>query len=351
MSTRAGWLYSPARDVFTLAAPLTLALVAAAATHGLNITTASMRAAWLADFVLGNVSHVILTFLLLAVRRDVLHAAPGQARLVVGGAATTFSLGFLFFWAAHRAFPTLAGFADCTVLVFAVHHTLSQVRGLWALYGIRAARANLAAPTARERAAMKSFVPIALVAITTRFFFVRDPDSAFMPVFAKDTALLPHFVTYVLLGVWGIYAIATIATLVTTPRASIPKAIYVSSHALVVALMLVRPFWGSIVSAGIHGLEYYLLTSRMLRPQNASESLRAPWVVPAMLLTMFPLVLVGLIVGPLAPIFGGRNAPALQLLLFTLDSVVVAHYCVDAFIYRFRIPAVRDVVLSRLGMR
>jgi hypothetical protein len=36
-------------------------------------------------------------------------------------------------------------------------------------------------------------------------------------------------------------------------------------------------------------------------------------------------------------------------LLMLVNATVLAHYCADAFIYRFRIPGVRKVALARLG--
>ena len=46
---------------------------------------------------------------------------------------------------------------------------------------------------------------------------------------------------------------------------------------------------------------------------------------------------------------GGDHVGTFQILRYFLNSIVMAHYFADAFIYRFRIPEVRRVALMRLG--
>jgi hypothetical protein len=66
-----------------------------------------------------------------------------------------------------------------------------------------------------------------------------------------------------------------------------------------------------------------------------------------MAVSMAPLLLVGIARGPFPGLaFGG------SVMTFGFDVVnalVIAHYFADAFIYRFRIPAVRKVALHRMG--
>ena len=54
---------------------------------------AQRLAAWTAQNLLGNATHVVLTFLLFAVHRDVLTAAPGQPRQVLAGALAMLAVG------------------------------------------------------------------------------------------------------------------------------------------------------------------------------------------------------------------------------------------------------------------
>ena len=72
------WLYSRTRDLFILVVPAVVTLIAfALATRTHDASRA--YAGWFAQFALGNSTHVILTFLLLGLRRDVLKATRGQA--------------------------------------------------------------------------------------------------------------------------------------------------------------------------------------------------------------------------------------------------------------------------------
>src|SRR6185503_2608423 len=110
---------------------------------GFSHDTSRAYAGWLAQFALGNSTHVILTFLLLALRRDVLRATKGQATTVIVGSMITFVASFGFFYWTHRVAPRFEDFATAVVLTFATHHTLSQAKGIWSLYAMRAAKAGL----------------------------------------------------------------------------------------------------------------------------------------------------------------------------------------------------------------
>jgi hypothetical protein len=69
-----------------------------------------------------------------------------------------------------------------------------------------------------------------------------------------------------------------------------------------------------------------------------------------MILAMLPLLVVGLGNAPFSAALGlGAFAPAFAIGRVALNAVVMAHYCADALIYRFRIPEVRHVALARLG--
>jgi hypothetical protein len=241
------------------------------------------------------------------------------------------------------------------VLVFATHHTLSQAKGIWSLYGMRAAKAGCAPMSERERRMMRAFVPIALVLILIRWFFVpKGPDRLypFIQPIPGERAILPYAFTWALVAAWLIVA-ALVMTAVARPRPrSIPKVIYVGTHMLGVALMIGAPGWGAIFTAGIHGLEYYFLCGRMIAPAHQGE--RRPtraWVWPAMVLTMLPLVAIGVVNAPFTSLLvpDARWVPTFQTLRYLLNAIVMAHYFADAFIYRFRIPEVRRVALMRLG--
>ena len=68
----AGWLYSRPTDLFIMLAPFAATAVCAAVelSRGQGRVLERDYAAWISQFVFGNTSHVILTFLLLLVRRQ-----------------------------------------------------------------------------------------------------------------------------------------------------------------------------------------------------------------------------------------------------------------------------------------
>jgi hypothetical protein len=355
---RAGWLFSARADLGMLALP---ALVTAAAALvsvrvGRPFDAGDAWAVWIAHFVLGNSNHVVLTFLLLGARPDLLFATRRQAPTVVLGSIATFAVSVAVFVACYRLLYVWTDFLLAIVMVFAVHHTLSQVKGLWSLYNLRGKALGVAPPAEPERQVQRLFVPLGLLLITVRILFVPKNAIAafpFIQAIPQMEAVLPFAVTYLLLGVWVLYAAALFRAVLSSPGPqSYPKLLYLGTHAAIVALTVAFPAIGTTFSAGVHGLEYYLLSARMLRPTAAEPGARlgAALVWPAILAAMSPILLIGLVNAPFTPLLGlGAYASLFPIARFVLNGVVLAHYFADAFIYRFRIPEVRRVALARLG--
>ena len=353
-----GWLFSWRADaaMVLLPAAVTLIAVALAARSGAGSGSERAYAAWLSQFVLGNSTHVILTFLLLGVRRDVLHATAGQARTVIGGSVLAFALAFAFFWTFDKAFPIWADFGIAIALVFATHHALSQAKGIWSLYNLRGKSLGIGPPGPLEAKLQRAFVPLGLSLVMVKFLFV--PKSAasvfpFIQAIPAAEAVLPHEATWLMVGIWSLFAAAVWATLLRRPDINAAKIGYVSAHLLGVGWMLLSPAWGGVFTSGVHGMEYYLLCGRMLQPtpeeRGAGLTPRAVW--PVMILAMGPLALIGVVNAPFTYLFGlTAMAPVFTVGRIVLNAVVMAHYFADAFIYRFRIPEVRRVALRRLGM-
>jgi hypothetical protein len=87
----------------------------------------------------------------------------------------------------------------------------------------------------------------------------------------------------------------------------------------------------------------------MLAPTAAepASKLTAALCWPAMLAAMSPILVVGAVANPWRPLELPQGVLAWSVSV--VNAVVLAHYCADAFIYRFRIPGVRKVALARLG--
>ena len=354
----AAWLFSRRADLTILGLPALATVIAAAVglTRGGDALGERAYAGWISQFVLGNSTHVILTFLLLAARRDVLHATRGQARTVVLGSSATFVTTFAMFWLTGRTFPFWVEFGNAVALIFATQHTVSQVKGLWSLHNLRGKAVGLPPPGARERQAQQTLVPLALLLVMIRMLFVPKSPSAMFPLLQAVPnleAMLPFEVTYALVTVWLAFAAFTMVAIAPRgARLSGPKLLYVGTHLAGVALTVAVPVWGAIFTSGVHGLEYYVLTARMLEPRATEPEARLSraLVAPAMLAVMLPIFVIGI-----------GNAPftgALGLLVYAwlfgplriaANAVVMAHYFADAFLYRFRIPEVRRVALARLG--
>jgi hypothetical protein len=242
------------------------------------------------------------------------------------------------------------------VMVFAVHHTLSQVKGIWSLYNLRGKALGVPPPGEPERRAQRLFVPLGLLLVTVRILFVPKSARAefpFIQAIPQMPAVLPFAATYLLLAAWLVFVAVLLRALLAGPGPRIhPKLFYVGTHAAIVSLTVAWPAIGTTFSAGVHGLEYCLLSARMLRPTAAEPQARlgAALVWPALLAAMSPILVVGLVNAPFTPRLGlGAYASIFPFARFVLNGVVLAHYFADAFIYRFRIPEVRLVALRRLG--
>jgi hypothetical protein len=355
-SLRYDWLFSRRADLAMIAIP-TLATAVAyvmAWRLGENVSgKAGTYLLWASAFLLGNTSHVILTFLMLGARRDLLRATDRQARTVVGGSIVVFAIVLLLNRLTWND-PTTHVLLGTTVAVFAIHHTLSQAKGFWALYSLRGARAGLPAPSPRERKLQGLFVPTGLLLVAIKWTLVGESSVIHAPYLNVNPgypAVLPYALTYGLVGGWLVYVAVLFGALVSYEALNMPKLVYLGTQCSVVTLELVSPGWGAATAAGIHGLEYYLLTRRMLAP-TASESgskLTSALCWPAMIAAMSPILYVGANANPWLSVhlFGG-NAGMWAVML--VNATVLAHYYADAFIYRFRIPGIRKVALTRLGL-
>ncbi|HEX5747994.1 MAG TPA: hypothetical protein VFZ09_17260 [Archangium sp.] len=364
------WLFSPRVDVSLLLMPALLTLFSAwlADVTGEGVDGYSQALGrWASQYVLFNGTHVILSFLLVGVRRELLHTTPTQARLLVGGSAGVFAVCFALLWYANQYAPRLDLMVAAGVHVLAAHHTLSQVKGLWALHGLKARGAGVASVSEAERRLQRVFVPLALVLMMVRTLAVpmtgKAGDFPLVNVGQTESGALPYGTTWVLLAVWGVFVGLLVAALRGEAGPSGPRRLYVLGHAAVVAVYLVWPAWGVILSAGIHGLEYFFLTGRMLEPTEREKEARlrggAVWV--AMVGVMLPLIVVGVAQSPFVLLVDGstggsatkfllRQEPLWTMGVTVTNAIVLAHYFADAFLYRFRIQKVREVTLGRLGL-
>ncbi|MFE8603983.1 hypothetical protein [Archangium violaceum] len=364
------WLFSPRVDVSLLLMPALLTFFSAwlAGTTGEGVDGYSRALGrWASQYVLFNGTHVILTFLLVGVRRELLHTTPTQARLLVGGSAGVFAVCFALLWYASQHAPQLNLMVAAGIHLLAAHHTLSQVKGLWALHGLKARVAGVPSLSEAERRLQRVFVPLALVLMMVRTLAVpmtsRAGDFPLVNVGQAEGGMLPYGSTWVLLAVWGVFVGLLVAALRGQAGPSGPRRLYVLGHAAVVAVYLAWPAWGVILSAGIHGLEYFFLTGRMLEPTAREEEsrLRGGAVWMAMVGVMLPLIVVGVAQSPFVLLVdastGGsatnfllRQEPLWTLGVTVTNAIVLAHYFADAFLYRFRIQKVREVTLGRLGL-
>jgi len=350
-----GWLYSSTTDLFILLAPIAITAGCAVleASRGGGRVLERDYAGWISQFVLGNTSHVILTFLLLFVRRDMLDAAPNQRRIVVGGGLVALVASFGFLWTFARVLPTWGDFGTAIVVIFASHHSLSQTKGIWSLYALRAGGLGLPRPAPAEQKLQRAFVPVGLVLLVTRILFVpADVGRRFSLVvpIPGEAALLPFEAAWLLVAAWVGFA-GTIVWTMVRGRASVARVVYVALHALAIAVTLRWPTWGTAISAGMHGLEYYFLSARMIGPaEGESSRVRGAWVWVCMAVAMAPAFVVGAMIAPFKGTFALSTSAqdAVEIARLALNAVVLTHYFADAFIYRFRIPSVRQVALRRL---
>jgi hypothetical protein len=350
---RYAWLFSRRADLGMVLLPtLVTAFAFAWATRLGQDSHGSARTyvGWLTVYVLGDTSHVLLTFLLLGVRRDMLHATDRQARNVTLTSLAVFVASLSLMRLTENNQWTRPLFEVVTV-VFATHHRLSQTKGFWSLYGLRGAQAGLPAPSARERSLQGLWVPFALLLIAIRWTLVArvplDGVGPYQNVNPGDPAILPFAVTYGLVAAWLVFVAVLFRTLLSYDALNAPKLLYLATQCGVVAVELVAPAWGVVLQGGIHGIEYYLLTRKMLAPlpTETRSRLTAALCWPAMIAAMSPILLVGLLTNPIKSLSTGMGSWVVML----VNACVLAHYAADAFIYRFRIPGVRKVALARLG--
>ncbi len=363
------WLFSQRQDVSLLFIPAAIALFCLWMSSFLGAADQGLSRAigrWVSQFLLFNGTHVILTFLLVLVRRELLHTTAHSKQLLLGGSAAVFAVTLAAAWYTQERLPLAHMLLGAGVYVFAAHHTLSQVKGLWALHNLRGRSAGAPPPAEAERNLQKVWVPLALVLMLVRVFWVpatsAPGDFPLVDVGQAERGSLPYSVSYVLLAVWLVFVARLAYTLLST-RQSGPKCFYLLGWASIVSISLLWPGWGAVLSAGTHGLEYAFLTGRMLEPTAREPEARlgkgAVW--PAMVAIMLPLILVGVANSPFvtmvdtatqgaATTFLLRQQPLWSIGVMVTNSIVLAHYFADAFLYRFRIPKVREVMLARIGL-
>jgi hypothetical protein len=348
-TAKPAWLYRPTVDSLVILGPWIFTALFAFAVPG---ASGQPMAVWLAQFVLGNTTHVILTFLLLGVRPDVLRATPTQARLVAVGSAITFLIAWGIFRAVDALAPAWADFPVAVIGVFGSHHRLSQAKGVWSLYNLRAGQLGYGPPSAAERSLQQLWVSLGLILVMVAWLFVPSGPGRMFPLLQAiplEPAFLPHSVAYGLAAVW-IAFVAVLLRVVARGRLSVPKLAHIASHGGAVAFAILAPAWGAIVWGAIHGLEYYFLCARMME-RREGDAVRSPpgWLVwPLMALAMAPIIVVGLAANPFTTAVL-TPGPWVREAVLVVNGVVAAHYFADAFIYRFRIPEVRKVALHRLG--
>lgn len=354
------WLYSPRTDLSLFCAPFALALLAATVGNYLaepDSGPSQHLAVWTAQYILGNGTHVILTFLMFAVRPETLRAAPKQGAWLAFGAVAATAVAFFLFGLSRvdeRAGMLLTG---VLFNVFGLHHLLSQFRGMWALYTLRGRQGQETPASPREMRLQRALTPLALSLMLTRFFLV--PSSSLTPrepyLDVGQSALLPHYWLAILVVIWLTYCCTVARELLLEADPSGPKALYLVAVSAGVLLSLMTPQWGNVVLPGLHGLEYFLLSAQMLQPRDAQEAKRysGRHVWPLMVAAMLPLFAIGVVgaLGPSTPFLQAFASSVPWGVFGTLGSAcVIAHYWADALVYRFRIPSVRKVMLRRMGI-
>ncbi len=341
-----GSVFHPALDIALILTPWA---IAGAFAFGSFPGAGAPMAVWIAQFVAGNTSHVILTFLMLALRTDVLRATAGQARTVVVGSLVTFALTVGILGSVGELAPNWSSFPLAVFAIFGIHHRLSQAKGVWSLYNLRAGKLGLAPPTPAERSLQKHWVSVGLLAVCISWLFVPTAPgrmfSQLTPI-PLDPAILPYEVAYGLAGGWVLFVLALLVTVVRA-GATVPKLLHLLSHGAAVTLAILSPTWGAIVWGCIHGLEYYFLCGKMIQRREGEGGPSRLMGIAWMALAMAPIWVVGLAMLPIGQkLFAGSW---LSYAVPIVNGVVAAHYFADAFIYRFRIPEVRQVALRRLG--
>jgi hypothetical protein len=276
---------------------------------------------------------------------------------VIIGSLVTFVLAIAVVQLVVSYAPFWGGFPLAVIGIFGTHHRLSQAKGIWSLYNLRAAGLGMPSPAPIERTLQQNWTSVGLIAVMTAWLFTPSgPDRLFpfLQAIPNEPAFLPYSVSYALAVVWTIFGFATVYSIGRASERNWPKTLHVTSHVLAVTLAILSPPWGAIVWGSIHGLEYYFLSARMMRAREG-DSFAGPgsWLGHPLLITllvvvsMLPLFWVGLGRAPFSIEFGSRAGASHAVIV--VNALVVAHYFADAFIYRFRIPSVRKVMLARLG--
>jgi hypothetical protein len=350
-------LFSRRADLGMLLVPvMTTGFAFALAAHRGQNVFGDVRASmvWTSAFLFGNTSHVLLTFLMLRARPDLLNATDRQAKTIIVGSLAVAAVAILLGRLTQND-PTTHILLGVTVAIFAIHHTMSQAKGIWALYSLRGQKAGLPPPSSRERELQKLFVPLALLFIAIKWSLVGElsisRSSPYLNVNPGYPAVLPFALTYGLLAAWLVYVVVLFRALLAYETLNAAKLGYLATQCSVVTLELITPGWGVTIAAGIHGLEYYLLTRKMLAPTSseAGSRLTSALCWPVMIGAMSPILVVGALTNPWYPLgFLGPSAAAWAGTL--IMACVLSHYYADAFLYRLRIPGIRKVVLARVGL-
>jgi hypothetical protein len=357
------WLLSPRADLAVVGLPyglMTLAFIASTVLGQGPFGGMNRLAIWTAQNVLGNGTHVILTFLVFAMRPDTLHATKALPRQALMGiplmAIVATGLLTLYNWD-----KTAQLYATAVIFnIFGLHHVLSQSKGWWSLHHLRAREAGLTAPSARERTLQSVMVPINLSMVLCRMFFIPEGEGEGPYIDVGQGSVLPYGSLVVLVLVWLGYWAMVFRTLFQEETVRGPKVLYLFAVSSGIALTLVAPSWGNVILPGMHGIEYYLLSSRLLEQREGDvKQLPRKWIWPAMVLVMIPLMLIGLVTGLRGEVANGTlatnvvsslsNSNFWRFASWADSTCVLAHYWADAFIYRFRIPEIRQTMLRRLG--
>jgi hypothetical protein len=227
------------------------------------------------------------------------------------------------------------------------------MKGVWSLYNVVGHQAGLARPPAIEQRFQRTLVPLGLVLVLVRVLFVPNHAWSRFAVLQPVPSLaapLAYSAVYVLLGVWVTFIAAVLYSLRDTFRSS-AKGLYVGAYGASFAVLLLLPGWGSALIGAVHGLEYFVLTGRMLKDGAQESAGPGPFRRGlAMLLAISPALVVGVYSMPAALGLAGAGSKAVLYGEVALNAVVMSHYFTDAVIYRFRIPSVRAVMLRRLQL-
>lgn len=354
---KALWLFGPRRDLAIVGVPFALVALAAileSASDAPLAADANRLARWTATNILGNGTHVILTFLMFQLRPETMRSTPTlRAQVYLG----IFLMGLVStgFFLLHRWEPQASVYARALVFaIFGMHHTLSQNRGWWSLHNLRERTAGLN-PMPDEPRLQRLLVPFNLTLILIRYFFVSASSTTPEPfVDLGQPALMPLSGVLVLLLLGLAYWAVVYRVVLRSPTRNGAKLLYLGVVGGGVALTIVSPIWGTVLFAGMHGLEYYFLSARMMeqRPGDPKQVSNG-WIWPLMVASMLPFTLMGVVTllrDSDAALEAFAQTWVWAVLVTISTATVLAHYWADALIYRFRLPEVRKVMLNRIGL-